>query len=111
VLPIEPLADGLSDWESYGVSPGDLSGDTGSAPACGMPVSVQAERLERVLLDRFGSGFVILSTDLLGVQGREREAVLDALVAGELSPIVLVEGEMVCAGAVEPFVLGGNASR
>lgn len=69
--------------------------------ACGMPVSVQIERLERELSTRFGDGFSVLSTDLYSLEGSERDAALDAVVAGAPSPFVLVKGRLVCTGSVE----------
>jgi hypothetical protein len=69
--------------------------------ACGMPVSVQIERLRSQLNDRWGDAFTILSTDLGGLEDAERHAVLDAIIANEPSPYVLVNGQLVCMGALE----------
>ena len=69
--------------------------------ACAMPVSVQIDRLRRELASRFEGGFRVLSTDLYSLEGAERDAALDAVVAGEPSPFVLMDGRMVCVGAVE----------
>ena len=66
-----------------------------------MPVSVQIERLQRELLSRLGDGFSVLSSDLYSLEDRERDVALDALVAGAPSPFVLINGRLVCAGAVE----------
>jgi hypothetical protein len=71
-----------------------------------MPVSLQIERLKRELFSRLGDGFVVLNTDLHSLEGDERDAALDAVVAGEPSPFVLVRGRLACAGAVDvPAVL------
>ena len=66
-----------------------------------MPVSLQIERLRRELASRFGEGFQVLGTDLYSLEGPDRDSALDALVAGEPSPFVLMDGLMVCKGAVE----------
>ena len=85
----------------------DLPADESS---CGMPVSLQIERLRRELAGRFGDGFLVLSTDLYSLEGVERDAALDAMVAGAPSPFVLVRGRLVCTGAVEvPAVLDALA--
>jgi hypothetical protein len=69
--------------------------------ACGMPVSVQIARLERELASAVGGGFVVENTDLYSLEGSERDAALDAVVAGEPSPFVLMSGRLVCTGAVD----------
>jgi hypothetical protein len=68
--------------------------------ACGMPVSRQIERLERALDERLGAGFPVMSVDLTGLEEDERHAVLDAIVAGDPSPYVVVGGRLVSTGAV-----------
>ena len=68
---------------------------------CGMPVSVQTENLRRVLASRLGEGCCVESTDLYSLQGVERDVAIDAMVAGEPSPFVLIDGELVCKGAVK----------
>ena len=75
--------------------------------ACGLPVSAQVERLKRALATRAGDvGVSVLSVDLFSLVGRERDAALDAVVAGEPSPFVLFDGRLICAGAVDlPVVL------
>lgn len=78
--------------------------------ACGLPVSAQTERLKRELAARWGDSVSVLSADLYGLEGAERDAVLDAMVAGDPSPFVLVDGRLVCSGAVElPAVLAALA--
>ncbi len=87
-----------------------LSDIPADAPVCGMPVSLQIERLKRQLGDRLGNGFAVVSTDLYGLEGAERDAALDALVDGEPSPFVLLNGRLVCTGAVNlDAVLGALA--
>ena len=77
-----------------------------------MPVSVQIERLSRTLDDRFGGGFHVLSTDLYSLEGADRDAALDALAACEPSPFVLMNGQILCTGAVEvDAVLSALADR
>jgi hypothetical protein len=78
--------------------------------ACGMPVSLQIERLERELGSRFGEGYVVVNTDLYDLEGEERDATFDAVAAGEPSPFVLIGGKLVCTGAVEvPAVVNALA--
>ncbi|MDR3686940.1 MAG: hypothetical protein P4L93_08300 [Coriobacteriia bacterium] len=62
---------------------------------------MQIERLERELANRLGSGFSVQATDLYSLEGVERDAALDALVAGEPSPFVLALGGLVCTGSVD----------
>lgn len=71
--------------------------------ACGMPVSLQIERLRGALEHRApGRTFTIASSDLYDIgPGPELDAALDAVVACEPSPLVLVDGRVVCTGAVE----------
>jgi hypothetical protein len=66
-----------------------------------MPVSVQIERLERELATCLGGGFLVQATELYSLDGVERDAALDALVAGEPSPFVLILGCLVCTGSVD----------
>jgi len=66
-----------------------------------LPVSFQVQRLKDALTERMGTGFLVRDTDLYSLQGAERDAALDALGAGEPSPFVLLDGRLVCAGAVE----------
>lgn len=66
-----------------------------------MPVSAQIERLRHELEGRYAGGWQVLSTDLYSLEGGEREAALDAVVAGKPSPFVLVGGQLVCSGVVE----------
>jgi hypothetical protein len=77
-----------------------------------MPVSLQIERLERELVERLGSGVSVVNIDLYDLAGAERDAALDAVVAGEPSPYVLMDGRLLCTGAVEvPAVLEALGSR
>jgi len=69
--------------------------------ACGVPVSLQVERLTRGLATHIGSGFSVLEVDLYSLEGVDRDAALDAVVAGTPSPLVLIDGRLVCSGAVE----------
>jgi len=93
--------DGLSEsplYEAEVTGAFDLPADQST---CGMPVSVQIERLEREIDTRLGGGFLVIDTDLYSLEGVERDLALDAVVAGEPSPFVLLEGQLVCTGAVE----------
>ena len=82
----------------------------GHDSACGMPIAVQIERLRRELSARLGDGFSVQSTDLYSLEGSERDAALDAVGAGTPSPFVIVEGRIVCTGAVDTStVLGALA--
>lgn len=71
------------------------------SPMCGMPVSVQIERLRRELGSRFGDRCQVLDTDFYSLEGSERDAALDAVVLGEPSPFVLMDDRLVCTGAVQ----------
>ena len=72
-----------------------------SDSACGMPVPFQIERLRAALVSRFGPGFEVVDFDLYALEGTERDAALDAVVAGEPSPFVLARGSLICTGEVE----------
>jgi len=75
-----------------------------------MPVVRQIERLISELDRRGTTGVIVLNPDLYALQGADREAALDALVAGKRSPYVLLDGTLVCTGSVEvDAVLGALA--
>jgi hypothetical protein len=75
-------------------------------PICGTPVSLQVEYLKRQLADHHVLDFSVVSTDLQGLDDIERNAAIDAVVAGEPSPFVLVNGRVACAGSIElPAIL------
>ena len=69
---------------------------------CGLPIAVQIDRLERQLNERFDVRFDVGNVDLYSLEGTERDEALDAVVAGEPSPFVLVGGHLVCTGNVDP---------
>jgi len=82
------------------------------AAACGMPVSLQVERLKRALAARASDAgsdgtVTVLEAELYALTGADRDAALDALVAGEPSPYVLLAGRLVCAGAVDSAAVLG----
>lgn len=77
---------------------GEVSADAG---ACGMPVEHQVGRLERALVSRGRDRVRVAVTDLLDLPEVERHAALDAMVADEPSPYVLIGGRMVCTGSVD----------
>ena len=66
-----------------------------------MPISLQIERLKDHLATNIGVGFSVLEVDLYSLEGADRDAALDAVVAGKTSPFVLIDGQLVCTGAVE----------
>jgi hypothetical protein len=69
-------------------------------------VSAQIDRLRWILRAHLGDGFVVESAHLTELDPVEREAALDAIVAGTPSPFVFIGGSMVCSGAVDaPAVL------
>lgn len=75
-------------------------------PICGTPVSLQVAHLKRQLADHLKFDFSVVSADLNGLDDSERTAAIDAVVAGEPSPFVLVDGRVVCAGSIEvPAIL------
>jgi hypothetical protein len=75
--------------------------------ACGLPVATQIERL-RVALAAKGPGAPAVElTDLMDLSDLDRTVALDAMCAAEPSPIVVLEGRLVCTGSVDiPAVLG-----
>jgi hypothetical protein len=76
-----------------------------------MPVALQIERLERKLASCGTQDVVVLNTDLYSLEGAERHVALDAVVAGEPSPLVLMDGRLLCNGSVDvDAVLGALAS-
>lgn len=86
--------------------------DTMTDSACGMPVSAQMERLGRELERRQAGAFEIVQTDLYGLEGPGRDAAIDAVVAGEPSPFVILDGRIVCTGSVDiEAVAGALAAR
>jgi hypothetical protein len=72
-----------------------------------MPVSVQIGRLELELERRGTQGVTVLNTDLYSLEGAERHLALDAVVAGEPSPLVFLDGRLVCNGFVDVDVVMG----
>ena len=66
-----------------------------------MPVSVQIDRLRNELASRFGDACTVIDVDLYSLEGAERHAALDAMIAGAPSPFVLMDGRMICTGAVD----------
>lgn len=77
---------------------GDVAAD---ASVCGMPVERQIERLESALAACGRDRVRIALTDLLDLAEAERHAALDAMVADEPSPYVIVGGRVVCTGSVD----------
>lgn len=69
--------------------------------SCGMPVSLQVQRLRLDLARRVGDAVSVLEVDLYALTGADRDAALDALVAGAPSPYVLIGGRLVCTGAID----------
>jgi hypothetical protein len=74
----------------------DLFGDD----ACGMPVSLQIERLKSALSGRTAEGVSIASVEMGDLDDTERHAVIDLIVAGEESPYVLLDGRVVSTAGV-----------
>ena len=66
-----------------------------------MPVSTQIDRLRHELAGHGVEGVSVLDTDLYSLVGVERDAALDAVVAGEPSPFVFVNGRLVCTGGID----------
>jgi hypothetical protein len=104
--------DGLSEAQLFAqdqLGPDELLLDS----ACGLPVSAQIDRLERELRARVGDGFALYEVELEQLLGVQREAALDAVVAGEPSPFVLIGERLVCTGSVDvaavlEAIAGGN---
>jgi hypothetical protein len=72
---------------------------------CGLPLATQAERLAEQLRPHLGDGFMVHITDLYDLQGADKDAALDAIGAGELSPFVLVEGVVASAGSLDAYAV------
>ena len=78
--------------------------------ACGLPVSAQVDRLRRTIEGSCDGAVSVLTVDLYSLTGADRDAALDAVVAGEPSPFVLLDGRLVCTGTVDvPAVLAALA--
>ena len=99
--------DGLSEALLYAQE--QLGGDAVllEENACGLPVSVQIDRLERELHRVLGEGFAVYEVELDQLMGAPREAAFDAVVAGEPSPFVLVGDRLVCTGSVDVAAVVG----
>lgn len=69
--------------------------------ACGLPVPVQIDRLERELSARLGRGFAVYEVELQQLIGAPRDVAFDAVVAGKPSPFVIVGDRLICAGAID----------
>jgi hypothetical protein len=65
-----------------------------------MPIALQAERLEQQLRSRGVTRFAVSTPDLYDLDGADRDVALDAIVEGRPSPYVIIEGRLVCSGAV-----------
>lgn len=74
--------------------------------SCGIAVSAQMQRL-RVALAAAGHGeHPVVSAEFADLEEDELQSAIDAVVAGEPSPLVLVDGRIVCSGSVEiPLIL------
>ena len=93
--------DGLSEAEFYAQQ---LLGAEAllESEACGLPVSVQVDRLEEALSARFGHATAaVYEVELDQLLGTQRAVAFDAVVVGLASPFVLVDDEMVCTGSVD----------
>ena len=75
--------------------------------SCGMPLSLQLERLRRDLAGRTSDAVSVCEVDLYSLTGADRDAALDAVVAGIPSPYVLISGRLVCAGAIDSVAILG----
>jgi hypothetical protein len=69
--------------------------------ACGIPVSMQIENLNHELADRGLGDVSVMSVDLSELAEDEREAAVDALVAGLPSPFVVLGDRLICSGLVD----------
>jgi len=68
---------------------------------CGVPLSLQVERLRRYVAEHIGDAVSVCEVDLYSLTGADRDAALDAVVAGTPSPYVLIGGRLVCSGAID----------
>lgn len=69
--------------------------------SCGMPVSVQAERLREALAACGHSALCVEEVDLYGLVGNDLMVATSAVVDGVLSPFVILDGAMLCSGSVD----------
>jgi hypothetical protein len=82
----------------------DLADDS---HACDMPVSAQVARLTRALEARQQGVVSAEIVDLYSLEGVLRDLALDAVVAGDPSPLVFVGERLVCTGSVDVDVVLG----
>jgi len=78
--------------------------------ACGMPVSLQVERLRRDLAERGHDDVSVFEVDLYTLIGSDRDAAIDAIVGDVASPYVLLDGRLVCAGSIDSDAVLGALS-
>lgn len=50
---------------------------------------------------RLGDGITVVEVDLLALEGAERHAALDAMVADAPGPYVIYDGRLVCSGPID----------
>ncbi|HET6351675.1 MAG TPA: hypothetical protein VFG89_06070 [Coriobacteriia bacterium] len=70
--------------------------------ACSAPLAQQVERLRQALDEHWTGGYTLQIAELEDLDDSERHAVIDAVVAGDESPYVVVDGQLVCTGGVDP---------
>lgn len=77
-----------------------------------MPVAWRLHVLEEKLARDVGSGFVIESVDLYGLEMDEQHTAIDAVIktCGDF-PVVLVDGEVVCVGDVDADAIVAAVTR
>lgn len=88
-------------------------GDAGDIPpsSCGMPIAVQMQRLRDALAAAGIGDLAVVSAELADLDEGELQSAIDAVVACEPSPLVLLGGRIVCSGAVEiPLILDSISS-
>lgn len=70
--------------------------------ACAAPLTQQVEQLRQALDEHWAGGYTLQIAELEDLDDAERHAVIDAVVAGDESPYVVVNGRLVCAGRIDP---------
>lgn len=91
-----------------------MLGDEGlldEVEACPAPVSHQIERLRGVLETQWGGDFTLALAELEDLDETERHAVIDAVVAGEESPFVVVNGRVACKGGIDAAAVLAESQR
>lgn len=78
-----------------------ILGTESEGTCCEVKLQDPLQVLENALESANERPITIVSTDIYGVQGDARHAALDALIEGATLPYVIVDGALVCTGAID----------